>query len=93
MFTIDIVLKNVPLPLGVDRKEAEAAQALYQQLMDAMKAGSPQVMELTCDRQTDKKVAISTKEIIAVQLTDKDAGDTVTSRGGFFAQLVQQTSS
>lgn len=93
MFTIDIVLKNVPLPLGVDRKEAEAAQALYQELMDAMKAGSPPVMELTCDRQTDKKIALSTKEIIAVQLTDKDAGDTVTSRGGFFAQLVQQTSS
>lgn len=93
MFTIDIVLKNVPLPLGVDRKEAESAEALYQQLLEAMKASTPKVVELTCDRQTNKKVAVSSQDIIAVQLTDKDAGDTVTSRGGFFAQLVQQANS
>ena len=50
MFTIDIVLQDIPLPIQVQRKEAEAAESLYNELKSAMQSGSAELMELTCDK-------------------------------------------
>ena len=53
MFTIDIVLQDIPLPIQVQRKEAEAAESLYQQILETMRSGSGDLIELTCDKDED----------------------------------------
>jgi hypothetical protein len=84
MFTIDLTLKNTPFPLSVQRKSAEEAEAAYKEILEAMRTGQPEILEITCDRQTEKKVAIRASEISGVQMSQKDsaaAGKTP----GFFA--------
>ena len=86
MFTIDLTLKNTPFPLSVQRKSAEEAEALYQQIMTAMRSGNPDIIELTCDRQTEKKVAIRSSEISGVQMSQKASTAAAGGRPpGFFA--------
>ena len=86
MFTIDLTLKNMPFPLSVQRKSAEEAEALYQQIMTAMRSGNPDIIELTCDRQTEKKVAIRSSEISGVQISQKASTAAAGGRPpGFFA--------
>ncbi|ATS18993.1 hypothetical protein L5470_12335 [Synechococcus sp. PCC 6717] len=92
MYTIDLILRHVPMPVGVERKDTTAAEALYQTVCQAMASGTPTVLELTCDRQVGKKLTVLTTDIVAVQLADKNASTAVSSRGGFFAQLVQPPS-
>ena len=58
MFNIDLTLKNTPFPLSVQRKVAEDAEAVYQKLLQAMQSGSTEVVELTCESQTEKKEII-----------------------------------
>lgn len=83
MFTIDLILKNTPFPVSVQRKSTEEAEALYKQITEAMRSGGD-IMELTCDRQTEKKVTVRASEISAVQVSQKDS--TTTGRPpGFFA--------
>ena len=55
MISIDLALKYTPLPISVQRKEVEDAQALYDQIVNAMKSGTSQLIELTCEKQTEKK--------------------------------------
>ena len=86
MFTIDLTLKNTPFPLSVQRKSAEDAEALYKQIMEAMRSGTPELLELTCDRQTEKRVAIRVSEISGVQLSEKASTAAASGRPpGFFA--------
>lgn len=84
MFTIDLTVKNTPFPVSVQRKEAIDAEAVYTQILEAMRTGSPEILELTCDRQPEKKVAVRTSEVSGVQMSQKDS----TAGGktpGFFA--------
>jgi hypothetical protein len=86
MFIIEITLKNTPLSLSVQRKSEEDAEAVYKQLVTAISSGSPQVVELTCDKQVGKKVSILASEISAVQISDKTGAATASGRTpGFFA--------
>ena len=86
MFTIDLTLKNTPFPLSVQRKSPEDAEALYQEIMTAMRSGHPDIIELTCDRQTEKKVAIRSSEISGVQVSQKASTSAASGRPpGFFA--------
>ncbi len=86
MFTIDLTLKNTPFPLSVQRKAAEDAESLYQHILQAMRSGSPDIVELTCDRQTEKKVAIRASEITGVQMSQKASTAAASGRPpGFFA--------
>lgn len=87
MFTIDLTLKNTPFPLSVQRKEAKEAEAVYKQIMEAMRSGSPDVLELTCDQKTEKKVAIRASEISGVQMSQKDGA--ATGRPPGFFSLVE----
>jgi NAD(P)H-hydrate repair Nnr-like enzyme with NAD(P)H-hydrate dehydratase domain len=88
MFTIDITLKNTPLPISIQRKEAEAAEAVYQQILAAMRSSTPQIIELTCEKQEDKKVAVLSDRISAVMVGQK-SGATASGRGaGFVASAV-----
>lgn len=84
MFTIDLTVKNTPFPLSIQRKSGEEAETVYQQILEAMRSGSSDIVELTCDRNTEKKVAIRAGEISGVQISQKDS--TATGRPpGFFA--------
>jgi len=73
MFTIDLTLKNTPFPYSVQRKEESDAIALYNQILGVMSSNDPKILELTCEKQTEKKIAILTSEILAVQLSQKSS--------------------
>ncbi len=85
MFTIDVVLQDIPLPVSVQRKEAEAAESLYQQILNAMRSGSSDLIELTCDKEEDKKVAIKGNLVCAVSLNKRSGGMAEGRVPGFFA--------
>ncbi|MEA5500834.1 hypothetical protein [Limnoraphis robusta] len=87
MFSIDIIVKYTPIPLSVEQKSLEDAQATYQRVIDAMQASQPQVIELTCDKIPDKKISIVSSEISAVQISQKTAS--TTGRAPGFAMLGQ----
>ncbi len=91
MFTIDLVLKTTPIPLSVERKEETAAQALYGELVAAVAQTPGRMIELTCEKQTEKKVAVLSSEIVAIQLSQKGAAGAAGRAPGFFAQLLEDS--
>jgi hypothetical protein len=88
MFIVDITLKNTPVTLSVQRNSAEAAEATYQQIRDAINSGTPKMLELECEKQPGKKIGVLSSEISAVQVSDKSGAATSSGRPpGFFALL------
>jgi hypothetical protein len=86
MFIVDVSLKNAPVTLSVQRKSLEDAQAVYQQVLDAIQSGNPITLELTCETQSEKKVALLVSEIAAVQVFEKSGTSASSGRPpGFFA--------
>ncbi|MGB3614975.1 MAG: hypothetical protein WBA10_14375 [Elainellaceae cyanobacterium] len=86
MFIVDLVLRNSPVTLSVQRKEEADAKALYQIIFDAMRSGDSPTLELTCEQQTDKTIAVLVNDIVAVQLTQKSGTSAASGRPpGFFA--------
>jgi hypothetical protein len=86
MFIIEITLKNTPVTLSVQKKTAEDAEAAYQQVLAAMRSSDSKLLQLTCDHQSGKQVAILSSDIAAAQVYEKSS--TATSSGrppGFFA--------
>ena len=85
MISIDLTLKYTSIPISVQRKEAENADSLYKKLISAMRSSTPELIELTCEKQTEKKVAVMSDQISAVILSQKD-GSALTGRvPGFFS--------
>ena len=85
MYILELTLKTTPVGLSVQRKTAEDAEATYQQILSAMKSGESQLLELTCDRQTDKKIAIFSDNLAAVQLYEKSSETASGKAPGFFS--------
>lgn len=85
MFTIDLTLKNTPIPLSVQRKSADAAEATYQEILEAMRSESPQLVELTCDHQPEKKIGVLSNQIGAVMISQKSGAAGAGRSPGFFA--------
>jgi hypothetical protein len=86
MFIIDVTLKNTPVALSVQRKSEQDAKAVYQQVLETMKSGSPVTLELTCEQQVGKTVSILVSEISAVQMAEKSGTGTASGRPpGFFS--------
>lgn len=90
MITIDLMLKYTPLPISVQRKEEEDAQALYQQILSAMSSSTPQIIELTCEKQEDKKVAVFSDQISAVIISQKSGATSSGRVPGFFSAAVAE---
>jgi hypothetical protein len=84
MISINVTLKYSPMPVSVERKEAVDAEALYAQLTAAMRSPTPELLELTCEKQTEKKVAIMSDQISAVILSQKDGSNSTGKAPGFF---------
>ena len=85
MYTIEVTLRGTPLALAVQRKETADAEALYQTVLKAVQSSTSQMIELTCDRDTEKKIGVLSSEISAVQLSDKSGGAGGAKVPGFFA--------
>lgn len=81
MFTIELSLKGNPIPVSVERKDKETAQSTYHSILAALNAGEPKVLELSCDKQTEKIIALLTDYICAVQLSEKSASASTTGVG------------
>ena len=86
MYIVDITLKNTPASLSVQRNELDSAQATYQDVLNALQNGDRAVVELTCDRQPEKKIAVLVEQISAIQIAEKSGSGTSSGRApGFFA--------
>ncbi len=82
MYTVEIILKNNPIALSVQRKDQENAESLYREIANAIAEGSPKTLELTCEKQEGKKVSVITTEITAVQVSEK-SGASANMGAGF----------
>jgi hypothetical protein len=85
MYTIDLIVKNTALPVSVQKKEAQDAEAVYQQVIAAINTGTPKLIELTCDKQEGKKIAVLIDSIGAVIISEKDGAAAAGRVPGFFA--------
>ncbi|AFZ48563.1 hypothetical protein Cyast_2620 [Cyanobacterium stanieri PCC 7202] len=90
MFTIDLLVRYIPMPISVQKKEEAEAQALYQEILTKIKSSTPEIIELTCDKQEDKKIAILSDQITGVIISQKDGAATGAKTPGFFAALADK---
>jgi DNA-binding FadR family transcriptional regulator len=88
MYVIEILLKNVAMPMSVQRKTAEEATTVYQQVLAAMQGHEPKFLELTCDRQPEKKIAVMTDAIVAAQMYEKSGAASSGKTPGFAVAAV-----
>ena len=85
MYVIEILLKNTAMPMSVQRKTVEEATTVYQQVLDTMKSGDRNLLELACDRQPEKKIAVMTDSIVAAQMYEKSGAAASGKTPGFVA--------
>ncbi|MBE9078591.1 hypothetical protein IQ241_15025 [Romeria aff. gracilis LEGE 07310] len=86
MYILELTLKHTALPLSIQKQTAEAAEAAYGEISKALNSGSPVMVELTCDKQPDKKLAVLVSELAAVQVYEKSGSTTASGKApGFFA--------
>lgn len=86
MYMIDVILKNSPVTLSIQRKSAEEAEATYKQISQAIQSGQSGILDLQCDRQSDKRICVLVSEISAVQMSEKSGTAAASGRPpGFFA--------
>jgi hypothetical protein len=87
MFTIDLLVRYIPVPLSVEKEEESQAQALYNEILSKIKETSPEIIELTCDKQKDKKIAVLSDQVTGVIISQKDGTAAGAKVPGFFAAL------
>lgn len=85
MYVIEILLKNTAMPMSVQRKTVEEANTVYQQVLEVMKSNATTLLELTCDRQPEKKIAVMTDAIVAAQMYEKSGAAASGKTPGFVA--------
>ena len=83
MYCIELALKLSPFPLSVQRKELRKAQNLYQEIKSAIENGQPRILEISCEKLENKKIAVLVSEILAVQMYEKTAAAAGSKRPGF----------
>ena len=83
VYVIELALRMSPVPVSVQRKELADADALYQQIRQAIDHGQPRLLELTCEKVDGKKVTLLVSEVLAVQLYEKASASGGSKRPGF----------
>ena len=83
MYVIELAIKLSPMPLLVERKHLRDAQALYRHICQSIEKDNPHLIELTCEKLEDKKVAVLSDQILAVQIYQKASGLGGSKRPGF----------
>jgi hypothetical protein len=89
MYTVEVTLRGTPLTLSVQRKELSDAETLYRSVLDSIQSTPPKLIELTCEKEPDKKIGVFSGEISAVQVSEKSGGATSGRSTGFGAMLTQ----
>ncbi|TAG91029.1 MAG: hypothetical protein EAZ09_00415 [Oscillatoriales cyanobacterium] len=90
MFSIDMIVKNTPVSLSVQRKSAEDAEAVYQQVVEAIRNSQPHILELTCEKNPEKKVAVLSSEISGVVISEKSGASSTGRSPGFVSMAVAE---
>ena len=83
VYVIELALRMSPVPVSVQRKEHNDAEALYQEIRQALESGQPRLLELSCEKVEGKKVTLLISEILAVQLYEKASATGGSKRPGF----------
>ncbi|MFZ4804236.1 MAG: hypothetical protein ACOYLI_06190 [Synechococcus lacustris] len=83
MYVVELSLKLSPMPVAVQRKELAGAQALYNDIRNAMEHGHPRLLDLTCEKAEEKRVCLQSSEVLAVQIYEKSAMGAGSKRPGF----------
>ena len=83
VYIVELALRMSPVPVSVQRKEADDAEALYQQIRQAIEQSQPRLLELTCEKVEGKKVTVLIGEVLAVQLYEKASATGGSKRPGF----------
>ena len=83
MYVVELSLRLTPMPISVQRKELEPAQALYEDVVRALESGSPKLLELTCEKDPQKRIRLLTSEVVAVQIFEKSTIGGSGKRPGF----------
>jgi hypothetical protein len=84
MFILEFTLKG-PTTLSIQKKEQAEAESAFQMLVSALKGDNDGLIELTCDHQTNKKVALLGSSVLSVQMYEKTSGGAGGRAPGFFA--------
>ena len=83
MYVVELSLKLSPMPIAVQRKDLADAQAVYASVRQALEGRGPRVLELSCEKEPDKKVSLLASELVAVQIYEKSAAGSGGKRPGF----------
>lgn len=83
MYIIEIVIKGNPLTLAVQRKDQQGAEQLYHDLLQRL-SREDHLIELTCEKEPAKKIALFSREISAIAVSDKSG--TMTNLGAGFVR-------
>ena len=83
MFVVEVNLKLSAMPISIQRKELDAAMAVYSEVKGAMESGHPRLLELSCEKAEEKRVCLMSSEVIAVQVYGKSAMGAGAKRPGF----------
>lgn len=83
MYVVELSLKLSPMPVAVQRKDLADAQAVYASVRQALEGQGPRVLELSCEKEPDKKVSLLASELVAVQIYEKSAAGSGGKRPGF----------
>ena len=83
MYVVELSLRLTPMPVSVQRKEMEAAEALYEEVARAIESGDPKLLELRCEKDPHKRIRLLTAEVVAVQMFEKSMIGGSGKRPGF----------
>ncbi|MDX1977543.1 MAG: hypothetical protein SFT94_07705 [Pseudanabaenaceae cyanobacterium bins.68] len=75
MYIIELVIKGNPLTLAVQRKDQEGAEHLYQDLVQRLSREN-HLIELSCEKEIGKKVAVFSGEVSAIAISEKSGNMT-----------------
>ena len=85
MYSLELSLRYSPFPLSVQKKELEEVKRIYDEIKNSMNetVGTSNLIELRCDKVTDKLIAVRVQEIISVQIYEKSSVAGGAKRPGF----------
>jgi len=72
-----------PIPLSIQRKELNAAKAVYHEIRRCLEKNHPRLLELSCEVVEEKKITLVTEEILAIQMYEKTSATVGSKRPGF----------
>ena len=83
MYVVELSIRLSPMPIAVQRKDLEAAQKIYREVLQVLDRGEPKWLELSCEKDEHKRISVLSAEIISIQIYEKSAASGGGKRPGF----------